>query len=349
MVDAWQPSLRRDARADRRRRKRVMDTDALRSARAVRQPVRSTERSHGGLRRHHLRQGRRGAADDRELARPGHVPARRAALPPRQRLEERARRRSLQARSTSSRRRRSATWRAASSTSPACRRCCSAGSAAAQGGQPSSSASRSGARSAARDEQPRKWTLPVCVAGDPDGQKSKSCFTLGAEPITRDLGALPGVALPERRAGRVLPLRPRQARSSSRSRASERGARSRRPARPRLERLGGGAAGRDRAGHAARRAAAVRRREPTASSSSRSRRVSRASTDALVDDDDRAAFQRYVAARMAGRKAALGWEPRGKRGRRPRARAPHRALHDGRARLRPGTRSPRPRRSPSGG
>jgi aminopeptidase N/puromycin-sensitive aminopeptidase len=33
---------------------------------------------------------------------------------------------------------------------------------------------------------------------------------------------------------------------------------------------------------------------------------------ALVDDTDRSAFRRYVVARMAGRKAALGWEPRGK-------------------------------------
>src|ERR1700722_16407203 len=32
----------------------------------------------------------------------------------------------------------------------------------------------------------------------------------------------------------------------------------------------------------------------------------------LIDDSDRPVFQRYVTARLAARKAALGWEPRGK-------------------------------------
>jgi alanyl aminopeptidase len=38
-------------------------------------------------------------------------------------------------------------------------------------------------------EPPRTWTLPVCI--ESDAQKTKSCFTLGAEPITRDLPGCP--------------------------------------------------------------------------------------------------------------------------------------------------------------
>ena len=53
-------------------------------------------RGQGGVRRAHLRQGRRGPPHDRELARRRHVPARRPAVPQRERVEERARRRPLQ-------------------------------------------------------------------------------------------------------------------------------------------------------------------------------------------------------------------------------------------------------------
>jgi aminopeptidase N len=36
-----------------------------------------------------------------------------------------------------------------------------------------------------RESSPRKWTLPVCIASD--AMKTKSCFTIGAEPIVRTL------------------------------------------------------------------------------------------------------------------------------------------------------------------
>ena len=41
---------------------------------------------------------------------------------------------------------------------------------------------------------PAKILEEVCIASDT--QKAKSCFTLGAEPITRDLGACPGWLYP---------------------------------------------------------------------------------------------------------------------------------------------------------
>ena len=36
-----------------------------------------------------------------------------------------------------------------------------------------------------REGTPRRWTLPVCIASD--AEKTKSCFTIGAEPIVRTL------------------------------------------------------------------------------------------------------------------------------------------------------------------
>ena len=49
-------------------------------------------------------------------------------------------------------------------------------------------------RDAADPREKRAWTLPVCVAIE--GQKTKSCFTLGSDPIVRNAGAAGGRACP---------------------------------------------------------------------------------------------------------------------------------------------------------
>jgi aminopeptidase N len=156
-------------------------------------------------------------------------------------------------------------------------------------------------------EPARTWTLPVCVASD--AQKSKSCFTLGAQPIARDLGArCPTWVYPNaEEAGyyRFVLDRPQLL-------ALTRGGRALGPA--------------DRLGLVSNAWAAVRQGSIDAGTlldvlktfdADDNRLVVEQVTDvlgevnrALVDDGDRAAFQRYAFARLAGKKAALGWEPR---------------------------------------
>ncbi|HEY8088291.1 MAG TPA: M1 family metallopeptidase, partial [Polyangiaceae bacterium] len=155
----------------------------------------------------------------------------------------------------------------------------------------------------------RSWTLPVCVASE--GQKAKSCFTLGAEPIARDLGArCPAWLYPNaQQAGyyRFVMDRPQLLALMRSERALE-------PA--------------DRLGLVSNAWAAVRQGsiDPSALlealptfDAENNRLVVEQLTSvltgvdrALVDESDRAAFRRYATARMAGRKAMLGWEPRGK-------------------------------------
>jgi cytosol alanyl aminopeptidase len=152
-----------------------------------------------------------------------------------------------------------------------------------------------------------KWTLPVCVTSD--AQKSKACFTVGADPITRDLGGkCPTWLFPNaEEAGyyRFVLDRPQLL-------ALARGERSLDP----VERLG----------LVSNAWAAVRQGAiepgtlldllPTFDQDG-DRHVVEAIIDtirgfdrALVDDADRAAFEHFVSARLAARKAMLGWEPR---------------------------------------
>ena len=289
----------------------VMDTDALHErARGARARA-LDRRGDGGVRRHHLREGRRGAAHDRGLARARRVPPRRAALPARERVEERARRRSLQG----ARLRLHAEGRRPGERLPrqarASPRCSSAGSAAASGAARSSSGSPSGARSARAASPPRAGRCPC--ASPPTPQKAKSCFTLGAEPIARrPRRPVPGVGLPERGRGRVLPLRPRQA-AAPRADARRASARPRRSPGPRVERLGGRAAGRHRAGHAARCPAHLRRATTTGSSSSSSSTRSAASTTRSSTTTDRAGLPALRGGAHGGPQGDAGVGRRGAR------------------------------------
>jgi aminopeptidase N len=157
-------------------------------------------------------------------------------------------------------------------------------------------------------EQPRKWTLPVCIASD--AQKGKSCFTLGAEPITRDLGGCPSWLYPNADEAGYY----RFVMDKAQLLALTRSERALDPA--------------DRLGLVSNAWAAVRQGAidpgtlldalPRFDGESHRLVVEQLAgvlqgvDEALVGDGDRPAFQRYVAARMGGRKAALGWEPRGK-------------------------------------
>jgi len=157
-------------------------------------------------------------------------------------------------------------------------------------------------------EPPRKWTLPVCIASD--AQRGKSCFTLGAEPIARDLAACPTWLYPNAdEAGYYrFVMDKTQLLALTRSERALDAA--------------------DRLGLVSNAWAGVRQGAidpstlldalPRFDAETHRLVVEQLASalqgidQALVDDSDRPLFQRYVAARMAGRKAALGWEPRGK-------------------------------------
>ncbi len=152
---------------------------------------------------------------------------------------------------------------------------------------------------------PHRWTLPVCIASDL--QKSKSCFTLASEPITRTLGGrCPAWVYPNAGLGgyyRFLLDRPKLL-------ALARAARS-------LDTV-------DRFGLVSNAWAAVRQGAvtpglvldllPTFDGESNRYVVDQvmgvldAFDHALVEDNVRPAFQRYVASRLSARKRALGWE-----------------------------------------
>jgi alanyl aminopeptidase len=154
-------------------------------------------------------------------------------------------------------------------------------------------------------EPARTWTLPVCIASDT--QKAKSCFTLDAQPITRTLGACPSWVYPNADEGGYY----RFAMDRPQLLALTRSAPALDPA--------------NRLGLVSNAWAAVRQGSIDPSTlldvlpafDRESHRVVVAQivdvlggvSDALVDASDREAFERYVAARMAGKKGALGWEP----------------------------------------
>jgi len=164
-----------------------------------------------------------------------------------------------------------------------------------------------GAAGAAADaaSAPRTWTLPVCVSSE--GQKAKSCFTLGTSPIERSLGArCPTWLYPNAdQAGyyRFILDRPQLL-------ALARGER--------------GLDATDRFGLLSNAWAEVRQGalepgtlldvlplfdgDPNRLVVEEISHTLSEMDHALVGDDDRAAFRKYVAARFAGRKALLGWE-----------------------------------------
>jgi alanyl aminopeptidase len=162
------------------------------------------------------------------------------------------------------------------------------------------------AAGAARDT-PRTWTLPVCV--ESDAQRSKGCFTLGAEPIVRDLGpGCPTWVYPNAgQAGYYRFLLDRKQLSALAS-----GQRSLDAA--------------DRLGLVSNAWANVRQGAidpealleflPTTDGETNRSVVDQVvavlgEVDAmLVEDGARAAWGKYVAARLSGKKRALGWTPR---------------------------------------
>jgi cytosol alanyl aminopeptidase len=151
----------------------------------------------------------------------------------------------------------------------------------------------------------RTWTIPACIATDT--QKSKSCVTLGADPITRTIGACPSWLYPNaEEAGyyRFAMDRPQLLALTRNIRVLDAA---------------------DRLGLVSNAWAAVRQGSIDASTLldvlpsfdgenhpvvvDQIVDVLREVNAALVDASDREAFQRYVSARMAVRKGALGWEP----------------------------------------
>jgi alanyl aminopeptidase len=151
------------------------------------------------------------------------------------------------------------------------------------------------------------WTLPVCVVTE--GRRGKACFTLGAEPIVRELGpGCPGWVYPNAdqigyyRVGLDRPQLLALARAAGRS----------------LDPV-------QRLGLVSNAWAAVRAGSLEPSALLEALRlldgetsrlvlgeivgVLRGVDDALVDAGSRDAYRSYVAARLGPRKRALGWEP----------------------------------------
>jgi alanyl aminopeptidase len=156
-------------------------------------------------------------------------------------------------------------------------------------------------------EARRGWTLPVCVGSDL--QKSKSCFTLGRDPIVREIGAgCPTWVYPNADESGYY----RFVVEGARLMALARGARA-------LSAV-------DRLGLVSNAWAEVRQGVigpsvlfdmlPGFDAETDRHVVEQIASTlegldlALIDDDVRDAFQRWVCARMAGRKVSLGWEAR---------------------------------------
>jgi alanyl aminopeptidase len=151
------------------------------------------------------------------------------------------------------------------------------------------------------------WMLPVCVAVD--GQKSRNCFTLGADPIARDPGAhtCPGWVYPNAsQAGYYRFLVEREKLFA-------------------LARAGRSLDPTERLGLVSNAWAGVRQGAiapgvlldflPLFDADTNRFVVEqiidalRGVDQALVDDDARTAFQKYAVARLTARKRALGWWP----------------------------------------
>ncbi|HLK36305.1 MAG TPA: M1 family metallopeptidase, partial [Polyangiaceae bacterium] len=154
-------------------------------------------------------------------------------------------------------------------------------------------------------EPPRTWTLPVCVTSD--ALKARSCFTLGSTPIVRDLGpACPTWVYPN--AGQTGYYRFVVDRPSLMA----------------LARASRSFAAVDRLGLVSNAWAGVRQAAIAPSAvldvlpmfdGEQERHVVdqvvtalRGIDETLVEDGARPAYQKYVAARLGPKKRALGWE-----------------------------------------
>ncbi len=152
---------------------------------------------------------------------------------------------------------------------------------------------------------PRSWIIPVCVASDTD--KTRTCFTLGSEPLVRELGpSCPTWVYPNADQGGYYRVVIDRAKLLV------------------LARAGRSVDAKDRIGLVSNAWAAVRQGaiEPgvlfdllSVFDGETSRivfqeaiGVLRGVDQALVDDAARPAFRRYVAARLAGRRRRLGWQ-----------------------------------------
>jgi aminopeptidase N len=155
----------------------------------------------------------------------------------------------------------------------------------------------------ARD-RPRTWTLPMCWSSD--GQKAKTCFTLGAEPIAREVHGCPTWLYPNADGAGYY----RYVLEAPQLAQLVRSARALKP----VERMGlvSNAWAAVRQGAIAPGVFLDALRELDGDSDPHVvEQIAGALRDlggALVDDAARPAFRRYVAARMAARKARLGWE-----------------------------------------
>ena len=139
-----------------------------------------------------------------------------------------------------------------------------------------------------RPRDRRSWTLPVCVAID--GQKSRRAASRSAgDPIAREpeRAVVPGLGLSERQSGRLLQV-PRRTRQAVRARACrEPLPRPDRAPRSRLERLGGRASGGDCAGRSSRLSSRSSTAKAIDTWSSEIIDVLRGVDQALVDDEAR--------------------------------------------------------------
>ncbi len=152
----------------------------------------------------------------------------------------------------------------------------------------------------------RVWTLPVCI--ETDTQKTKTCFTLGRDPIVRDLGPnCPTWVYPN--AGEAGYYRFLV--EGARLMALARGARALSP----IDRLGLVSNAWAEVRQGAIGGSVLLEMLPAFDAEMDRNVVEQiASTlegidHALVDDDVRDSFRRWAGARMATRKASLGWEP----------------------------------------
>jgi aminopeptidase N len=151
----------------------------------------------------------------------------------------------------------------------------------------------------------RSWTIPVCVASDTD--KTRSCFTLGAEPIVRELGpSCPSWVYPNADQGGYYRVVVDRAKFLL------------------LAHAGRSLDARDRLGVLSNAWAGVRQGtiEPSVlldllvAFDGESNRiivgevinVLRGIDQTLVDDATRPAFRKFVAARLMARKRRLGWQ-----------------------------------------
>ena len=155
------------------------------------------------------------------------------------------------------------------------------------------------------------WTLPVCVATDT--QKTKNCFTVARDPIARDLGGgCPSWVYPNTEGGGYY----RFVVDAARLVALARGARALSP----LDRLGVLSNAWAEVRQGAVGPSALFEVLPAFDPDNNRHVVEEIGSvlqgmgQALVEDDAREAFQRWVVARLGARKAALGWEDGPRRG-----------------------------------